>query len=178
MLLSSQLALLLHSSVASQESPRHMQIAKGYVGTVEKTGHNDGAKIEWIIKSEGGATGSSYCSYFVSKCLDSAKVKEPTIRSGLARNFITKKSIPANDVLIGKTKIPEGTILIFQKGNTINGHIGFVKSWNKQYGNTIEGNTSSGQTGSQADGDGIWERKRKIEPTNYFRITSFTLVKY
>lgn len=172
------LLLLLPVLPLHSQQPKHMQIARSYVGTVEKTGHNDGPKVEYIIRRGKGAKGSSYCAYFVTLCIDSAKVKLPTTRSGLARSYKLKISIPANDVLTGKVKIPQGTIIVWQKGNTINGHTGFVDSWDKAYGNTIEANTSSGKTGSQADGDGIWQRRRKIEPLNYFRITAFTLVTY
>lgn len=172
------LLLLLPVSASLSQEPKHLQIANTFVGTVEKTGHNDGPVIEHIIKKMGGAKGSSYCAYFVSYCLDSARVKTPTVRSGLARSFRRKNSIPARDVLIGKVKIPPGTIIVWEKGETINGHTGFVKTWGKRYGTTVEGNTSPGTSGSQANGDGIWFRKRSIEPANYFRITSFTLVTY
>lgn len=162
----------------SHNEPRHVTIARSFVGITEKTGHNDGPAIERIIRHGGGAKGASYCAYFVSYCLDSAKVKTPTTRSGLARSFLKKNSILARDVLYGKVKIPQGTIIVWQKGETINGHTGFVDQWGTVSGTTIEGNTSSGQHGSQANGDGIWQRKRSIEPTNYFRITAFTLVTY
>ena len=168
--------LPLHS--LSQQIPLHLQIAISYIGTTEATGHNDGPEIEHIIKKMGGAKGASYCAYFVAFCIDSAKVKTPTVRSGMARGYIRKNSIPANDVLIGKTQIPAGTIVIFRKGETPYGHVGFTYRWYKQYGTTVEGNTSLGIKGSQSNGDGIYARKRKIEPLNYFRITNFTLVTY
>jgi hypothetical protein len=158
--------------------PKHLKIAYSYIGTTELTGNNDGPVIEYIIHRQGGAKGASYCSYFVSMCIDSAKVKEPSVRPGMAVGFIGKHSIPANDVLTGKTKVPPGTIIIWRKGESVHGHTGFVYEWGKRYGVTVEGNTSSGQTGSQANGDGIWMRKREIQPMNYFRIICFTLVKY
>lgn len=158
--------------------PLHMQIARSYVGTIEATGNNDGQKIEYIIRRGKGTPHSPYCAYFVTLCIDSAKVKEPVVRSGLARNFKLKTSISAKDVVIGSVKVPDGSIIVWQKGETIKGHTGFVWKWGKESGITIEGNTSSGATGSQSDGDGIWMRQRNIEPLNYFRITSFTPVKY
>lgn len=173
LLLLSPPALVSHSQV-----PKHLQIAESYVGTVEATNHNDGPKIEYIIKRGGGAKGSSYCAYFVTLCIDSARVKSPTVRSGMARSFKRKSSIPAHNVLIGKDTVPPGTIIIWEKGTTMFGHTGFVYSWNKSSGLTIEGNTSSGKKGSQSNGNGIYFRKRAIEPANYFRITSFTLVTY
>lgn len=158
--------------------PKHLEIAYSYIGTTELTGHNDGPKVEYIIKRQGGAKGASYCSYFVSMCIDSAGVKEPSVRPGMAIGFKGKNSIPANDVLIGKTKVPAGTIVVFRKGTSIFGHVGFVINWGKRYGNTIEANTSPNNIGSQSNGDGIWTKKRSIEPLNYFRIICFTKVKY
>ena len=172
------LLLLPVSQLPSQTVPKHLAIALSYVGTVEKTGNNDGPKIEYIIKRGGGAKGASYCAYFVSMCIDSAKVKEPSIRPGMALAFKRKNSIPSEDVMIGKTKVPPGTILVWRHGTTIHGHTGFVYKWGKVSGTTVEGNTSSGQTGSQSNGDGIWIRTRSIQPMSYFRLLCFTLVKY
>ena len=164
--------------VPNNALPLHLRIAYSYIGTIEATGNNDGPKIEYIIRRGGGSKGASYCAYFVSLCIDSARVKEPSVRPGMAIGYKRKNSIAANDVLIGKTQVPPGTIIIWRKGNTIHGHTGFVYEWGKKSGITIEGNTSSGQKGSQADGDGIWMRNRSIQPMSYFRIVCFTLVKY
>ena len=173
----SLLLLSLHS--LNQGIPKHLEIAISYIGTTEATGHNDGPEIEKIIKHGGGAKGASYCGYFVKICLDSANAKLPTRRGGMAIMYKTKNSIPANDVLIGKTKVPVGSIVVFGKGNTIYGHTGFtIRTWNGQSGRTVEANTSSGISGSQSNGDGIYVRKRKIEPLNYFRIICFTKVTY
>jgi len=156
--------------------PRHLQIAYSFKGVKEATGNNDGPIVEWIIKRQGGSKGSSYCAYFVGMCIDSAGAIFPK-PSGMAIGYKKSTSIKASDVLTGK-KVPVGSIVIFRKGDTIFGHTGFVKSWNKASGITIEGNTSNGNTGSQWNGGGIYERRRSILPSNYFRITNFTEVKY
>lgn len=162
----------------SQIIPKHLEIAEGYVGTVEKTGHNDGAEIEKFIKHGGGAKGASYCAYFVWTILDSAQVKTPKVRSGMARGYKTKSSINAEDVLLGKVKIPPGTLVIFGKGETVFGHVGTVVRWSQKSGLTVEANTSPNNKGSQSNGDGIWYKRRTIEPLNYFKIRWFTLVTY
>ncbi len=167
--------LLLSSTVNSQ---KHLEIAERFVGVKEATGHNDGPEVETFLKSVGRKKGDSWCSAFVSYCLTVANVRDPKIRSGLARDFKRSKNlILANDVLRGIKKIPPGSIVGWEKGNTIFGHIGFVfTNWNKQFGTTIEGNTSSGLKGSQSDGDGVYIRSRSIQPANYFRIMWFVLV--
>ena len=70
---------------------------------------------------------------------------------------------------------PAGTIIVWRRGNTLFGHAGVVEKWNGKKGTTVEGNTSSGAKGSQSDGDGVWRRRRAIDPSNFFRITDFIL---
>lgn len=159
---------------------QHLDTAKFYLGTKELTGKNDGEAVERFLKSVGRKKGDAWCAAFASYTLIAAKnVKEPTVRSGLARSFVTKKSIKAADVLRKIKTIPVGSLVIWRKGTSISGHIGILRDdWAGEKGKTIEGNTSSGAAGSQYDGDGVFARTRKIEPANYFRITDFTLVTY
>ena len=178
------LLLLLLSSIHSQPltpplSPgeKVIGIAESFAGTKEATGNNDGAAVEMFLHSVGLKKGTSWCGAFVSYCLTKAEVKEPKIRSGLARHFKKGKNlILANEVLRGAKSVPIGSLVGWEKGNTIYGHIGFVKTWKQQTGVTIEGNTSSGVSGSQSNGDGVYVRSRSIQPANYFRIMWFVPV--
>ncbi len=174
------LLLPLLSTVSGQAaSKEHLDIAQTFVGTKEATGRNDGAEVEMFLKSVGRKKGDSWCAAFVSYCLITANVKEPKIRSGLARDFKRSKGlIDAKFVLRGTKKIKAGSIVGWEKMNTVFGHIGFtLTKWNKQFGTTIEGNTSSGESGSQSNGDGVYIRSRSIQPANYFRIRWFVLVR-
>lgn len=161
------------------ETP-HLTFASTYVGTQELTGQNDGPEVERFLESVGLQAGNPYCAAFISYVLDETPdIDKPTIRSGLASHFITDQSIDSKHVLRGVQKIDPGSIVIWQRGNTIYGHAGFVEeqeSTNKFA--TIEANTSSGVYGNQADGDGVWRRSRSIQPGNHFRITRFTPVVY
>ncbi len=152
---------------------KYIDTAFSYVGTTELTGHNDGYNVEKFLKSVGRKKGDSWCAAYVSYCLTA--VKHPfKVRSGLARNFVTKQSILSSDVIKKIKKIEPGYLVIWQRGNTINGHVGFVVDVGEKNITTIEGNTSSGEKGAQADGDGVYIRKRIIQPYNYFRIKWFT----
>jgi hypothetical protein len=72
-----------------------------------------------------------------------------------------------------------GTLIGWQRGNTIFGHLGIVKEWNGRCGTTIEGNTSAPNSGgSQFNGGGVHTKERCIEPLAHFRITWFTPVTY
>lgn len=121
---------------------------------------------------------TSWCAAFVSSCLDEARLKSPTVRSALAQKFITKQSIKASDVLLGKRKIPQGSLVIWKRGTTINGHIEIVKDWKTKSGNSVGGNTTPPKTlnGKEYDGDGVYLKPRVIQPASYFRIVSFTPV--
>jgi len=133
------------------------------------------------LKSVGWYVGGPWCSFSNSAVLkmNEEKIVEPTYRGGLARSFITKKSISADKVIKGLITIPKGSIITWQKGKTLFGHSGENREdWKGPFGKTIEGNTSSGESGSQDNGEGLYPRKRSISPRDYFRITYFTLVVY
>jgi hypothetical protein len=158
--------------------PNHLEIALQYEGVTEVT-KNSSPEIDMFLKYVGLSPGNPYCSSFVSYCIGEANVDEPTVRSGLARKFILKESIPASKVLLKQVEIPTGSIVVWKQGNTVFGHVGFTTlNWIGKEGYTIEANTGSGNTGSQRDGEGIYQRRRNIVPGAAFRITHFTLVKY
>ena len=148
-------------------------IARGFIGTKE-VGNNGGYWVERFQKVSKAPRGSQWCAAFVNFCLDSAGVKGlPFTGSGLARSFATKnKTIKANTF---NGELPAGTIIVWRRGNTLFGHAGVIEKWKGTKGTTVEGNTSSGVKGSQNDGDGVWRRRRSIDPSNYFRITDFIL---
>ncbi len=168
------LCILGHASITKAQP--HSELAQNYIGLTEKTGKNDGEHIERMLLRYGGKKGMNYCSAFVGEVLDSASVDEPARqgkRTLLARSWVRKNSIRARDVLLGRKTVPDGAIVVWEKGETIWGHCGFVKKWDGAGGVTIEANTTSGD-GNQRNGDGIYERRRRIVPTAYFRIEWFT----
>ena len=148
-----------------------MVIAESFVG-VKEHGRNRGTVIDKIVLHGNGIKGQPYCAYFVHFCLDSAKVKLPNVHSGLATQYIINKSIKAGDVLAGTKQVEPGAIIIWRRGITKYGHIGFVYSWDRESGFVVEANTT------QKGIEGIWLKKEIIQPLNYFRIIAFTPVTY
>lgn len=172
------LLLLLLSSLCLSQQLRHIDIALKYEGVTEVS-KNSSPEIDVFLKYVGLSPGNPYCASFVSYCIGEAKVREPKIKSGLARSFIITKSIPVSKVLTGEIKIPAGSIVVWKQGNTVFGHVGFTTlEWIGKEGYTIEANTGSGDKGNQRDGEGIYQRRRRITPGAAFRITHFTLVNY
>jgi hypothetical protein len=149
-------------------------IAKNFVG-IKEQGNNSGYWVKRFLQSCNLKPPAQWCAAFVNFCLDSAGIKTlPMTRSGLARHFATRnKTIKATEVLQKNLSLPSGTIIVWRRGTTLFGHAGLVENWKGKSGTTIEGNTSSGQSGSQYNGDGVWRRSRTINPTNHFRITDF-----
>ena len=173
--------------------PLHVRIAAGYVGTVEEGGANRGREVEAFQRAVGVPPGSAWCAAFVGFVLGEAERLSgrrlaPAVRSGVATAYVGRGSVRARDVLRGVARPPVGSLVVWRRGATWRGHVGFVlgddraevrgPAWRLRCGRTIEGNTSSGAAGSQADGDGVWERVRCIEPGSYFRIVAFTPVRY
>lgn len=167
-------------------------IAAGYVGTVEE-GVNRGPVVERFQRAVGIPPGSAWCAAFVGFVLGEAERQSgrrlvPAERSGVATAYLGQESVRARDVLRGVARPPVGSLVVWRRGATWRGHVGFVlrddnatvrgPAWTLRCGRTIEGNTSSGVGGSQADGDGVWERVRCIQPGSYFRIVAFTPVRY
>ena len=163
-------------AVKQTDGERVRSIAYGLVG-IKEVGDNGGYWVERFLKSVGLTKGNQWCAAFVSFVLDSAKVTTMKTRSGLARHFITKnKTIKATKVSFENMNIPMGTVLVWRRGTTVFGHVGFTDKWQGKSGTTIEGNTSSGKSGSQWSGGGVWSRKRTINPYDHFRITDFALL--
>ena len=175
-LLTSSPLLSAFQIVNQTDGERVRNIAYGFVGTQE-VGNNGGPQVTMFLKSVGLRAGNPWCAAFVSYCLSVADIKTMRVRSGLARHFISKnKTIKATKVLQTNMKIPMGSVVVWRRGTTTFGHVGFVDKWEGKSGTTIEGNTTSGKGGKEWDGGGVWYRKRTINPYNHFRITDFALL--
>ena len=174
--------LVLSPALPVADRPAHVDTALAYVGTVERGGANRGPHVERFLRSVGLSPGQPWCAAFVSHSLDAAGICGPldgrgrVVRSGLAARFITSRGIRASAVLRGTRSVPDGSVVIWRRGSGPFGHAGFVVRWRGARGETVEGNTSSGASSSQADGEGVWRRQRTIQPGSYFRIVSFTPV--
>jgi len=100
-------------------------------------------------------------------------------RSGLARHFKTRALpgmwVDASRVLRGQVNIPAGSVAVYERGNTIFGHVGIVTRDFTGAGSLyISANTSApGSSGSEFSGGGVWEKEFRIVPGAAFRITGF-----
>ncbi len=165
---------LLSSSNIDETRYLIVKNAESYIG-IKEVGNNGGREVERFLMSVNLTKGYSWCAGFIRYILDISGAVYPKVRSGLAQKYITNKSIAAKHVAKGYIKIPKGYLVVWKKGNTYKGHIGIVRdNWHGNKGRTIEGNTSSGISGSQDNGDGVYPRTRQIISYKYFRIAFFT----
>ncbi len=133
------------------------------IGVKEKTGNNDGYKVEQYLKSVGLKKGNPYCAAGQYWCFAVNAINAndiPIPKSGLAIspfNYAKKHGkkvdyIPAIDDL-----------LIWNIARTIKGHIERItKVVNAKFVWTGGFNTSNGLKGSQADGNGVFPRVRDL----------------
>lgn len=169
-------------------------------GGVVENPNNRSPEIDGWLSALGVPLGLPYCAAFVSFCLEEAgNIQQPTNRSAGARTFINSDSfmadmcakslalafekctaeVEARVVLRGVTHVRPGTLVIWKRKRDPDdwkGHIGMVRDWEGHKGKTVEGNTSSGVVGNQADGGGIYLRERELKIGSWFRITHFTPV--
>jgi len=172
------LALLLAPAVASGQTcarPAVVDTAMQEVGEKEAEGPNEGPDVRKYMAAVNLSDGYPWCAGFVRWALDQAVAEYPDVRSAVATEYITDRSIEARKVLRGAREVPAGSLNIHRRGDTWKGHIEILtRRWQGKCGTTIGGNTSSGKAGPQRDGDGVWPRKRCINPGSYFRIVAFT----
>lgn len=169
---------LLLFSPPSYSKPPHLDQMRKWVG-FEETGQNRGVFFDKLNRAAGNPLGSPYCAATVSMALKMGGATTPTYRGGLATRYRESGSLTARDVLRGKATLQPGDLAIWQKGETIFGHIGVIERVvDRRTIVVIEGNTSPGTAGRQDDGDGIWRRTRHIEMYNYFKIRWFTRPSY
>lgn len=174
--------LLLSFVVSTGTASPVTEKAKTFIGVTE-TGQNSGTEVEMFLFSVGLEKGAPWCAAFVSYCLKESGTFSPLL-SRTATGFKNKETISALSVYEKRKQIPPGSVFIMQKGNSWQGHAGFIDSIFYQDGtlkfSTIEGNTSPqpGTLRQERDGDGVYARIRQIQPYNYFRIVGFTPVRY
>ncbi len=156
----------------------HIEIARSHIGVPSRDSINS-----WLAFVN-LPPGNPWCAAAQATWLYQAGAKEPLIKTGLARNFVYKTPdrlrVSAGRVLAGVVTMPKGSLAIYQRGETIFGHIGAItEDWTGQRGVYISGNTSPPDSGgSEFSGGGVWEKPAAIHPAAHLRITDFVYVIY
>lgn len=141
-----------------------LEVALTQVGVTEHGGNNAGPEVESYLKSVDRWKGVPWCAAFVCWCFE--KAANYNFKWASAGVEVIYNNAKKNGWLVARPF--KGDLVLFDFGSGIPGdHIGFVKKV-LALGpvftlRTVEGNTSSGEAGSQADGDGVFERTRVVK---------------
>jgi cell wall-associated NlpC family hydrolase len=136
-----------------------IDVAKSQLGYKE-TGNNDTIYGKWY-----GLNNNPWCAMFVSWCFNqaglSSKIAAQT-KKGFASCDAGLKYFIKNNKVIPVGKAQPGDLVFFQFDKDAEpDHVGIVASNDgKSFLTVYEGNTSSGDKGSQSNGDGVFLRKR------------------
>lgn len=152
-----------------------IEFAKQYIGTKESGGDNKGELIVLFQKAlDGKAAGEPWCMAFTQYCIMEVE-KIQNIKSKIYRSehCLTVWNKSPKELRLKEPEV--GCLIIWQYGDTINGHVGIVTKVNKNTVETVEGNTGNG-SGVVREGDGVYARKRsklgseKMKVVGYLRV--------
>lgn len=152
-------------TLAQTESARVLKVAASQVGTMERTGNNDGP-VEKYLTSVGLSRGDPYCAAFVYWCGKTALGSAcPYPKSGYSPDMVAKGTAAS------KAQPADAFGIYFASKGRI-AHTGLVEKVSGSYLQTIEGNTSSSAAvGSAADrdGEGVYRKLRPISTVKFVR---------
>jgi hypothetical protein len=158
--------------IAQGEANRHVH---------EIGGNNHGPDVKKYLAEVGLPEGYSWCDAFVSWCFRKAAGKRVAWES--AGVIVTYSYAKAHGWIVGRPFKYDLVLYDFDGDGQFDDHIGFVKRVLRLGPilviSTIEGNTESGQAGSQSDGGGVFPRTRTVRRSSaaFVRVPGRTAVK-
>lgn len=158
-----RLALLRKGKEIATQRIKAVDIALRQVGTVERpSGSNKVLFSDWY-----GMRGP-WCAMYISWCLHQAGIK--WFRYAYCPYIEADAKAGKHGMrLIGSKYATKGDIVLFGFGQREAVHVGFVvKNLGGGWFETVEGNTSAGNGGSQANGGGVFKRRRHISQIRCF----------
>lgn len=142
-----------------------LRLASGELGYTDASDPQTGSKYgRWYASATNsayfGSTGVPWCAMFVSYILNQGGQSCPGI-PGASCSAILSAARKAGAVRASTRDAQPGDLVIFDwDGNGSPEHIGFVELNKGSYLQTIEGNTSPSNGGSQSNGGGVYRRTR------------------
>lgn len=151
---------LLSSFSSNPVRDNVQRVYAGEIGVREKTGNNDGFKVETYLHYVSLPKGNPWCASFVCWAYGQVGVRNP--KSGYCPDlFASKFVIYKRGSKINKEPPQRGDVwgLYFPEKHRV-AHVGFVDDWQSKYVITVEGNTN--EAGSR-EGDGVYRKRRLIK---------------
>ncbi len=146
-----------------------LSVARGQIGYSRWDDSETGTKYgRWYAEKYGPAwlanNGVPYCAMFVSWVFDRAGVKVEWLPDTYCPN-IHDRIESADDDYSSKNAEPGDVVLFDWQRDGEDDHVGIVEENTGSYLVTIEGNTSSGSSGSQGNGGKVARRTRSYAVT-------------
>ena len=187
------LLILIPSLVFGSIPDLAFKNAESFFNVREATGKNDGPQIEQWLGYIGLRKGDPYCAAMAIWCYHIAAVSEgqkdvlPKIGRSAGLLSYAKKNpfkyqvVSPNQIIFGAVILSKGDIAIFQHGTAIGSDFpGHTELVNEQlttaFFSSIGGNTGATSSGNQAEGEGVYRKKRKINASG-FPVRGFIRIK-
>ena len=135
------------------------RIYNAELGVREKTGKNDGARVETYLRYVHLKSSNPWCAAFVCWALGQAGISNP--RSAWSPNLLPNSKLiwQRSRGLLKQEKTPKAGdvfgIWFPEKGRIA--HVGFIDQWCDKYIISVEGNTN---ISGGIEGDGVYRRRR------------------
>ena len=130
--------------------------AEKEIGVRERTGRNDGIRVETYLRSVGLKIGNPWCAAFISFLFGQEGLDEP--RTGWSPDLFPKSRFT-------RSALPGNLLAIYFPDLKRIGHVGLITGNQGDYICSIEGNTNV--TGSR-EGDGVYRKRRHIKTIYMF----------
>lgn len=143
-----------------------LDLARGEIGYSRWTDPQAGTKYgRWYADMTGepyyGESGVPYCAMFASYVFAHAGASCVGLPSAYCP-YIVRDAKAAGKAVSKYDALPGDVVLFDWGGDGVADHVGIVESNPGSYLVTIEGNTSSGASGSQGNGGGVYRRTRSF----------------
>lgn len=147
-----------------------MVLVRQQVGVREATGRNDGPQVEAYLRSVGLAKGNPWCMALHYWAFAQVTTKPPIRRSGLVRavwnDAVVRSRVEGARDWISSASLDwtrDGDLIVWGFLTSTSGHVERqIQRGRAGWVVTVAGNTSSGDSGSQRDGDGVFIRRRNL----------------
>jgi hypothetical protein len=127
---------------------RLVQLAENEIGVKEKTGKNDGPRVEEYLRTVGLMRGQPWCAALLSWIYAEAGFAKP--RSGWSPDLFPSARL-------ARSALPGNVLGIYFAEYRRIAHVGLIINQEGDWINSVEGNTNI--TGSR-EGDGVYAKKR------------------
>jgi hypothetical protein len=156
---------LLRTAPASQNAvsiqrTTLVKLAENEIGVRERTGRNDGPRVEEYLRCVGLKKGQPWCAAFVSFLYAKSGFAKP--RSGWSPDLFPSARL-------ARSALPGNVLGIYFTAYGRIAHVGLISKQDGDWVTSIEGNTNI--TGSR-EGDGVYLKKRHIK--TIYRIADWT----